>query len=102
MAKRNESPYVAHVFVCTNDRQGARKSCADGASARLKSELKDAVAAKGWKGKVRVSTAGCLGLCQAGPNVLIHPQKIWFSGAAPDCLPEILAALESIMSGQTQ
>lgn len=101
MAKRNEAPYIAHLFVCTNDRKGERKSCADGASARLKSELKEAVAAKGWKGKVRVSTSGCLGLCEAGPNVMIYPQKIWFSGAAPDSLTEILSALERIVAGET-
>ena len=100
MVKLNESPYIAHVFVCTNDRQGERKSCADGASARLKDALKNAVAAKGWRGKVRVSTCGCMGLCEAGPNVMIHPQKIWFSGTAPDALPEILAALARIMAGE--
>jgi|GEM_PF-5778322 len=27
MPKQNESPYVSHVFVCTNDRGGERKSC---------------------------------------------------------------------------
>jgi (2Fe-2S) ferredoxin len=100
MAKRNQSPFTAHVFVCTNDRQGTRKSCADGASARLKSDLKAAVAAKGWQGQVRVSTSGCMGLCEGGPNVMVYPQKIWFSGAAPDALPEILAALERIMAGE--
>lgn len=98
MAKRNESPYIAHVFVCTNDRKGERKSCADGDSVRLKDSLKDAVAAKGWKGKVRVSTCGCMGLCESGPNVIIYPQKIWFSGTTPGDLPEILSALEGIIS----
>ena len=29
MPKQNESPYVSHVFVCTNDRARERKSCAD-------------------------------------------------------------------------
>lgn len=98
MAKRNESPYIAHVFVCTNDRKGERKSCADGDSGRLKDSLKEAVAAKGWKGKVRISTCGCMGLCESGPNVIIYPQKIWFSGATPDDLPEIICALEEILS----
>lgn len=98
MVKRNESPYLAHVFVCTNDRKGERKSCADGDSARLKDMLKDAVSAKGWKGKVRVSTCGCMGLCESGPNVIIYPQKIWFSRAAPDCLTEILSALEQVLA----
>jgi (2Fe-2S) ferredoxin len=96
---QSEAPYVAHVFVCTNDRQGARKSCADGGSAALKDALKDAVAAKGWKGKVRVSTAGCLGLCEAGPNVIIYPQKLCFSGVTPADLPALLAALDRIMAG---
>jgi len=99
MAKQNESPYVAHVFVCTNDRKGARKSCADGGSARLKDTLKDAVAAKGWKGRVRVSSSGCMGLCESGPNVIIYPQKIWFSGVTPADIPKILAALEQILGG---
>jgi hypothetical protein len=29
--------------------------------------------------------------------VIIYPQKLWFSGATPDALPEILAALELIL-----
>jgi len=98
MLTRHEAPYLAHVFVCTNDRHGERKACADGDSARLKAALKEAVAVKGWKGQIRVSACGCLGLCQAGPNVIIYPQKIWFSGASPDSLPEILAALEGIVT----
>jgi len=100
MLKQNESPYIAHVFVCTNDRKGERKSCADGGSALIKSELKNAVEAKGWKGKVRVSTSGCMGLCEGGPNVMIYPQKIWFSAATPDRVAEILSALDRIMAGQ--
>ena len=96
--KRNESPYVAHVFVCTNDRKGERKSCADGGSARLKEELKSTLAAKGWKGKVRVSSSGCLGLCETGPNVMIYPQKIWYSAATPEGVAEIVAALERIVA----
>ena len=43
MADRKETPFVCHVFVCTNDRQGARKSCADGASPALRAALKKAV-----------------------------------------------------------
>ena len=84
MPKQNESPYVAHVFVCTNDRGGARKSCADNNSQLIKSKLKDVVNEKGWKGKVRISTSGCMGLCAKGSNVMIYPQKVWFSEIFPD------------------
>ena len=43
MLKQKESPYVSHVFVCTNDRAGIRKSCADNNSKLIKSKLKDKV-----------------------------------------------------------
>ena len=66
MPKQNESPFVSHVFVCTNDRGRERKSCADNNSQLIKSKLKDAVKDKGWKGKVRISTSGCMRLMRQG------------------------------------
>ena len=75
MPKQNESPYVSHVFVCTNDRRGESKSCSDNNSQLVKSKLKDIVNEKSWKGKVRISTSGCMGLCVKGPNVKINPQN---------------------------
>jgi len=98
MLIQNESPYIAHVFVCTNDRKGERKSCADGNSALVKTKLKEAVEAKGWKGKVRVSTSGCLGVCGEGPNVMIYPQKIWFSEVSLNDVEAIVSAVERLMS----
>jgi (2Fe-2S) ferredoxin len=98
MPIQNESPYIAHVFVCTNDRGGERKSCADGNSQLVKEQLKKAVDGKGWKGKVRVSTSGCMGVCAQGANVMIYPQKVWFSGVSPDDVDAIVAAIEQIMA----
>ena len=99
MPKKNESPYVSHVFVCTNDRKGEKKSCADNNSQLIRSKLKDAVNEKGWKGKVRISTSGCMGLCAKGSNVLIYPQKVWFSDVFPDDgVDEIVSAIEQIMA----
>lgn len=100
MPDQNESPYVAHVFVCTNDRGGERKSCADNNSALVKSRLKDAVNERGWKGKVRISTSGCMGLCAKGSNVMIYPQKIWFSGVLTENVDEIMSALERLVANE--
>jgi len=97
--KQDESPYVSHVFVCTNDRGGERKSCSDNKSPLINSKLKDIVNEKGWKGKVRISTAGCMGLCANGPNVMIYPQQVWFSQVSPDDVDEIVSTLERIMAG---
>lgn len=98
MAKQNESPYAAHVFVCTNDRDGERKSCADNNSQLIQSKLKTAVNDKGWKGKVRISTSGCMGLCAKGSNVIIYPQRIWMSEVFPDDADEIVSIIEGIMT----
>lgn len=98
MANKNESPWVAHVFVCTNDRGGERKSCADNNSQLVKSKLKEAVNEKGWKEKVRISTSGCMGLCAKGSNVMIYPQKIWFSEVLPDEVDEIISTIEHVMA----
>jgi (2Fe-2S) ferredoxin len=98
MAVQNESPYVVHVFVCTNDRAGERKSCADDNSQLVKETIKKAVDEKGWKGNVRVSSSGCMGLCATGPNVMIYPQKVWFSGVSPDDVESIVSAIEGLIT----
>ena len=98
MAKQNESPYACHVFVCTNDRQGKSKSCADNNSTQIRKVLKEEVSNRGWKPKVRVSQCGCLGLCADGPNVILYPQKIWFSGVSEGDVSEVVEAVEGIVN----
>ena len=93
MAEVNVSPYVCHVFVCTNDRGGVRRSCADGGSATVREALKREVAERGWRGRVRVSNCGCMGLCEQGPNVMLHPQQVWYSAVCPDDVGEIIDAI---------
>jgi (2Fe-2S) ferredoxin len=99
MAERGTSPYACHIFVCTNDRGGARKSCADGTSALIKAALKQEIARRGWKGRVRVSECGCMGLCEQGPNVIVYPHKGWFSAASAEDVPAIIALVEEILQG---
>ncbi|MCX7009067.1 MAG: (2Fe-2S) ferredoxin domain-containing protein [Kiritimatiellaeota bacterium] len=97
--QRAVSPFVCHVFVCTNDRHGERKSCADGQSAKLREQLKEAIHQKPHlQGRVRVSAGGCLGLCTQGPNVLLHPQSIWCSGVMSADLPRLLEAIEAAVA----
>ena len=97
MPEEQSAPYVCHIFVCTNDRKGERKSCADGNSAAVRSLLKDEVKNRGWTGRVRVSPSGCMGLCMKGPNVILYPQKIWYSGVSEVDVPGILTKVESLL-----
>ena len=93
----HRTPYLCHVFVCVNDRQGSRKSCADGASPALKDRLKEEVASRGLKGRVRVSHSGCLGLCAKGVNVLLHPQGIWFREVTVEDAGAIVERIEAVV-----
>lgn len=95
-----ESPYECHVFVCGKTRDGTRKSCGDGDNLQLKTLLKKEIAERGWKGRVRISDTGCLGVCEDGPNIMIYPQKIWFSGVKLTDLPAILEQLERLLETQ--
>jgi (2Fe-2S) ferredoxin len=63
----------------------------------VRSALKKEINQRGWRGKVRVSKSGCMGLCQDGPNVIIYPQKIWFSGVSPDDLRQLISCIEEIL-----
>lgn len=91
--KRRTTPYEAQVFICVRARDGEGKSCAEGDNPELKSILKDEVNQRGWKGRARVSTTSCLGVCGVGPNIMIYPQKIWLSDVTRDDVPEIMDIL---------
>ena len=99
--QQQPNPYACHVFVCTNDRQGERKSCADGGTAALRELLKAGVERRpALRHRVRVSASGCLGRCAQGPNVLLHPPGLWFSGVMPADAERLLAEIEALLPAE--
>jgi (2Fe-2S) ferredoxin len=95
--KQRISPYTCHIFVCTKSRNGEKKSCGDSNAFDLKASIKKEIKNRGWKGTVRVSDSGCLGICASGPNIMIYPQQIWLSAVSPADLPEIIQIVENII-----
>ena len=95
--KKSTTPYIIHLFVCTNDRHGERQSCADNQAAELKKSLKQFIKVQGWQGKVRISNSGCLGVCAYGANIMIYPQQIWYQQVTVADLPEIEKLLIELM-----
>lgn len=94
-----KTPFKVHAFVCTNDRNGAAKSCADGDAQQIKDQLKRELKRKGlWGNGVRVSTSGCLGNCIHGPNVYIFPQEQMFTRCSIADVPVLLAAIEASLN----
>jgi len=94
-------PYTCHIFVCSNVREHPdNPGCGASGGGELKALLKKEISEHGWKGKVRVSTAGCMGLCGTGPNVLLHPQGIHFSAVTPEDLPAILETVSQTLNSK--
>ncbi|MBI3333749.1 MAG: HAD-IA family hydrolase [Candidatus Omnitrophica bacterium] len=73
------SPYIKHLFVCVNRRDAGVTCCSHGGGEAIKEKLKAFVKANGLKGKVRVSSSGCMDLCALGPNVMVEPDHRWYS-----------------------
>ncbi len=96
------SPYVAHIWVCVHTKSDGSKACGNGLGMRLKDLLKEGAEARGWKGKVRVSYSGCMGLCARGPNVIIHPTGLWFSQVTEADVPSILDAVGALLASRSQ
>jgi (2Fe-2S) ferredoxin len=95
--KQQTTPYICHLFVCIKSRGGKKTSCGDRAGPDLKAVLKKEIKKRGWKGVARVCESSCLGVCDAGPNIMIYPQEIWLSDVTLDDVPEILDMMEGFV-----
>ena len=86
------SLYEKHVFVCENKRQeeDSRGSCSQKGSKEFRAMLKDEIAKRGLKSKIRINTAGCLGTCNQGISMVIYPEAIWYGKVTEDDIAEIV------------
>ncbi len=93
-----KTPFRCHIFVCVNDRQGARKSCADGQGVEIRKILKERFNQMELPpDTVRVSQSLCMGLCGTGPNLMIYPQGIWHSGVQVKDLDSIVEQVQGLL-----
>ncbi len=84
--------YVRHIFICTNKRKedDPKGSCAQKGSEEIRDLFKKELHARGLKTKVRANKAGCLDVCEYGPNVVIYPEGVWYSHVKSDDVVEII------------
>lgn len=80
-----------HVFVCNQNRpaEHPRGSCAaKGSSAVLQAFWAELQKRQAYE-KIAITYSGCLGPCEKGPNVLVYPEGVLYSGVAPTDVEEI-------------
>lgn len=75
----------AHLFICTNVRE-TEGSCSQKGSVELREKVKKLCQdeSRGWHGRIRVNTAGCLGRCEEGITAVLYPQAKWMTHLTKD------------------
>jgi len=83
-------PFRFHVFVCDQQKPEGVPCCAARGSGQVLETLRREVGARGLGDEVQVTMCGSLGLCEHGPNLIVYPEGIWYSGVTPADVPEIV------------
>ncbi len=83
-------PYRLHVYVCDQRKPEGAPSCSAKGSLRVIEALRRELQAQGVAGEVQVTPCGSLGLCERGPNMVVYPEGVWYSGVRPESVPEIV------------
>ncbi|MGO9255363.1 MAG: methyltransferase [Bryobacteraceae bacterium] len=83
-------PFRFHVFVCDQQKPDGVPCCGARGSGQVLEALRREVDARGLEDEVQVTACGSLGLCEHGPNLVVYPEGIWYSGVTPADVPEIV------------
>jgi (2Fe-2S) ferredoxin len=89
--KEEKVPYRQMIYVCTNVRpEGDKPCCSLRGSEKILEALKEEVKKRGLKGQVRALKSGCMDLCEKGPNVMIFPEGLLYSGVTLQDIPTLV------------
>ena len=99
MMRRDALPFEKMVFVCINERDPeGRPCCHAGGGVALHGKLKAAIANRGLRDRIRVSKSGCLDRCEEGPNVMVFPEGLWYSGVSEADLDGIVEEIVALLA----
>ncbi len=80
-----------HVFVCIANRPpAAGASCGAVGSPQVMEKLQFALMENSLMEKVRINGTTCLGPCDAGVNVVVYPDAVFYTRVSPEDVDEIV------------
>jgi (2Fe-2S) ferredoxin/ubiquinone/menaquinone biosynthesis C-methylase UbiE len=83
-------PFRCHVYVCDQQKPEGVPCCAARGSTKVIEVLRREIAARGLADEVQVTVCGSLGMCERGPNMVVYPEGVWYSGVTVDNVAEIV------------
>lgn len=83
-------PSRLHIFICDQQKPEEVPSCSHRGSARTIDALRREIGARGLLDEVQLTVCGSLGVCERGPNMVVYPEGVWYSGVSPEDVPEIV------------
>ncbi|HUL59435.1 MAG TPA: (2Fe-2S) ferredoxin domain-containing protein [Anaeromyxobacteraceae bacterium] len=83
-------PFRYHVYACQQEKPGGAPCCSGRGSAAVLDALRKELAAQALLDDVQVTTCGSIGMCERGPNMVVYPEGIWYSGVQVADVPEIV------------
>jgi len=84
-------PFRYHVFACDQRKPDGMPCCHGSNAAAVIDALRKEIAIRGLLDQVQITVAGSMGLCARGPNWVVYPEGIWYSGVTLADVPEIVS-----------
>jgi len=78
-------PFKKHVLICTGPRCGDERG-----SNRIRQEFRKEFVRQAMPAGFKDTQCICFGLCTYGPNVIVYPDGIVYSGVKPQDVAEIV------------
>ena len=83
-------PFRYHVLACDQHKPDGLPCCKGHGAAEVIALLRKELARLGLLDEVQVTVTGSLGLCERGPNWVVYPDGVWYSGVTPADVLEIV------------
>jgi NADP-reducing hydrogenase subunit HndC len=83
-------PFRCHVYMCNQVKPEGVPGCAANGSEAVIEAMRKEVGKQGLDADVQVTTCGSLGLCERGPNMVVYPDGVWYSGVHVEDVEEIV------------
>ncbi|MGH9749739.1 MAG: (2Fe-2S) ferredoxin domain-containing protein [Candidatus Polarisedimenticolia bacterium] len=78
-------PFRHHVLICLGPRCGGERG-----SHRIRQEFRREFVRQALPATVKETECICFGLCSHGPNVIVYPEGVVYSGVKPQDVAQIV------------